>query len=59
MQYASVVPHQFHCEQQEPKALPRHVWFDIKPQVASIDTGILVSEEAADVVELEEVEVEV
>ena len=33
------MPHQFHCEQQEPKALPIQVWFDTAPHVASIEIG--------------------
>jgi len=36
------MPHQFHCEQHGPKALPRQVWFDANPQVASIEIGNVV-----------------
>jgi hypothetical protein len=31
------MPHQFHCEQHDPKELPIQVWFDAEPQVASIE----------------------
>lgn len=56
------MPHQFHFEQQEPKALPRQVRFDAKPQLALRDTGTeipdLDGEEEAATVRLLMVELE-